>query len=204
MPGLLAGMTPDMLAASRVQRGAAQASHACPARPARPGTQGTRPRPGLKPYRRRRTGAVTMLAACLAAAAIIGSLAVGFWPAPAPAGRRPAASTLSGVNPATHVSATAALTATTWGTSIRLRIRGVPRNVRCRLIARSRTGGTEVTGVWDAWRQGTISVPASAAWRPSDIAGLQVMTGTRTLVTMQAAGQSARAGGPFGGPGRAP
>jgi Putative zinc-finger len=118
-------------------------------------------------------------AACLAAAA-----GAGFWLARTGEAHQPASITLSGVNPASHMSATAALTITSWGTSIRLNLRGVPLNVPCRLIVRSRTGATEVAGVWDAWRNGPISVPASVGWRPSDIASLQVATPTKTLVTI--------------------
>jgi hypothetical protein len=86
-----------------------------------------------------------------------------------------------------RVSATAALTATSWGTSIQLNLRGLPLNVRCRLIVHSRAGAAEVSGVWDAWSDGPISVPASADWRPSDIASLEVATPARTLVTISAA-----------------
>jgi hypothetical protein len=115
--------------------------------------------------------------------AIAGS-AGGFWLAPRAAGHRPATVTLSGANPALHVNATAALTATSWGTSIELRVDGLPLNVPCRLIVRSRAGATEITGVWDAWRTGPVTVPASAGWLPSDIASLQVATTTRNLVTI--------------------
>jgi hypothetical protein len=86
-----------------------------------------------------------------------------------------------------HVSATAALTATSWGTSIQLRLRGLPLNVPCRLIVHSRTGASEVSGVWDAWSDGPISVPASAGWRPADISSLEVATAAKTLVTISAA-----------------
>src|SRR5262249_26455357 len=97
---------------------------------------------------------------------------------------RPATVTLSGTNAAMHVSATAVLTATSWGTSIQLRLRGAPLNVPCRLIARSRAGATEVTGVWDAWSDGPITVPASVGWGPSATASLQVATTAKTLVTI--------------------
>jgi len=137
-------------------------------------------------------------------AAIIASAAVGFWPAAGSPGSGRAAVTFSGVNPATHMSATAALTATSWGTRIRLRISGVRLNVRCRLVVRSQSGGTEVAGIWDAWRQGAISVPASAAWRPSGIAIMRVMAGTRTLVTMRAGWPSAQPSGLPAGPRRSP
>jgi hypothetical protein len=122
-------------------------------------------------------------AACLAAAV---GLAGGWWLAPSGAPHRPATLTLSAADPARHVSATAALTATSWGTSIQLRLRGLPLNVPCRLIVRSRTGATEVAGVWDAWRDGPVSIPASADWLPSDIASLQVATPAKTLLTISA------------------
>jgi hypothetical protein len=126
----------------------------------------------------------------VAAAAVLGA-AGGIWlaqPGPSqPAVNSPSASiTLSGANPLTHVRVTVTLTGTSWGTSIRLLVWGVPLDQPCRLIVRSRTGGTEVTGVWDAWRAGPVSVPASAGWRPADIASLQVTTPGRNLVTVTA------------------
>jgi len=121
-------------------------------------------------------------AACLAAAAVT----AGFWLSSGSSGPPAADLTLAGTNPATHVSATATLTATSWGTSIQLQVSGLPENVECRLVVRSRTGQTEVSGVWDAWENGPVSIPASASWRPSDIASLQVTTTTRNLVTISA------------------
>ena len=166
LPGMLAGIPGDMRA-----------------QPDPPGRSAGRPAPAgarIRPAGRWRAIAA---AACVAAAA---GTAGGIWltaTGPAP---RPATVTLSGTNPATHVSATVVLTPTTWGTSIQLRLRGAPLNVPCRLIARSRAGATEVIGVWDAWRDGPISVPASAGLRPSDIASLQVATTAKTLVTISA------------------
>jgi hypothetical protein len=125
-----------------------------------------------------------------AAAAVAGlaaaAVTAGFWLSSGGDGHHVAALTLAGSNPATHVSATATLTATSWGTSIQLLVSGLPENVECRLVVRSRTGQTEVTGVWDAWQDGPVSIPASASWRLSDIASLQVTTTTRNLVTMSA------------------
>jgi hypothetical protein len=128
------------------------------------------------------------VAACVAAAA---GAAGGFWLAQAGGAARPATMTLSATNPATHTWATAALTATSWGTSIQLRLSGAPLNVPCRLIVRSRTGATEVAGVWDAWRDGPISVPASAGWLPSGIASLEVATTAKTLLTITVAHHTA-------------
>jgi hypothetical protein len=139
-------------------------------------------RTGARPDRRWRIAAVAASVAAIAGAA------GGFWLAPTGTGTasRPSTVTLSGANPAMRVSATAALTATSWGTSIQLNLRGLPLNVPCRLIVHSMTGATEVTGVWDAWSDGPISVPASAGWRPSDIASLEVATVAKTLVTISA------------------
>jgi len=156
-----------------------------------------RPNSGIRPVtvirpvprnstRRRASGGQwrwTAAAACAAAAGLL----TGLWLAPAGTQHPTAAGiVLTGSDLATHVSATARLTATSWGTSIELRLSGVPKNVVCRLIVHSRTGATEVGGVWDAWRDGPIKVPASVAWRPSGIASLQVVTATRRLLTIDA------------------
>jgi hypothetical protein len=133
-------------------------------------------------------------AAAMAAAAALGASA-GIWLARPAANSPPAPITLSGANPVTHVRVTVTLTATSWGTSIRLQALGLPLNQLCRLIVRSRAGGTEVAGAWDAWRSGRVSIPASAAWRPADIVSLQVATTTRSLVTVAAARP-----GPHGNP----
>lgn len=165
LPTLLADVPDDMLAATRPP----QLS-------------------GGQPQRRERgrSGRPWRAVAAAACAAAVAGAAGGFWLAPRNTGSQPATVTLSAANPASHVTATAALTATSWGTSIQLRLSGIPLNVPCRLIVRSRTGATEVAGVWDAWRDGPISVPASADWLPSDIASLQVATATRALVTISA------------------
>jgi hypothetical protein len=139
--------------------------------------------------------------AAAAAAAAAAGVAGGFWLAqPGPAAVAAPAVTASGANPATHVRATVSLTATSWGTSIRLVATGLPLNVPCRLIVHSRSGGIEVTGVWDAWSKGPVDVPASAGWRPGDIASLQVATATKTLVTITT-GQSANNAPPASDPG---
>jgi Putative zinc-finger len=166
LPGLLAGLPAGMRAQPDPQGLTA----------GQPAPAGARIRPA------RRWWAIAT-AACVATAA---GTAGGIWLTAPGAAPRPATVTLSGTNPAMHVSATAVLTATSWGTSIRLRLRGAPLNVPCRLIARSRAGATEVTGIWDAWSDGPITVPASAGWRPSDIASLQVATTAKTLVTIDA------------------
>jgi putative zinc finger protein len=150
---------------------------------ARPGPSRRMPAPG-----RPRPSRLRWAVALAAVAAAVAGLAGGYLLAPHGGGSQPAAPavTVSGANPAAHVRAVAALTATSWGTSIRLRVSGLPLNVQCWLVVRSRSGQSEVAGVWDAWSPGPVTVPASAAWRPSDIASLQVKTATRSLVTIAA------------------
>jgi Putative zinc-finger len=156
------------------------------------------------PIPRDRPGRAWRAATVAAMTAAAAGVAAGFWLAPRTAQPAPATLTLSAANPATNVQATAALTATSWGTSIQLRVRGLPLNQPCRLIVRSRAGAREVTGSWDAWRDGPVTVPASAAWRPSDITTLQVATKTRTLVTITAPRAPHSQPAPTHQPGRTP
>ena len=130
-------------------------------------------------------------AAALVAAASVGG---GLWLSSGASGPQGGTVTFTGKNPATHVSATAILAATSWGTSIQLQVRGLPENVECRLVVRSRGGNTEVSGAWNAWQEGPVSIPASASWLPSDIASLQVTTSTRSLVTISVSHPAAEAG----------
>jgi hypothetical protein len=154
--------------------------------------------PAATPGRRARAAARRWrgVVGMAAGAAMLGA-AGGFWlahpGASQPAANSPAAAiTMSGTNPATHVRVRVTMTATSWGSSIRLTVWGLPLNQPCRLIVRSRAGATEVTGAWDAWRPGPVSVPASAAWRPADISSLRVATTSRSLVTLTAARPGAR------------
>jgi hypothetical protein len=132
------------------------------------------------PVRPRR---VAVTAAAVAAAS---GVAAGIWLSSPGASSLPAVMTLSGSNPVTHVRATVTLTATSSGTTIQLRASGLPLNQPCHLIVRSRTGGTENTGTWDAWGAGPVSYSANATLRPSDIASLQVATAANNLLTITA------------------
>ena len=69
-----------------------------------------------------------------------------------------------------------------WGTAVRVRLRGVPPNTRCKLIAYSR-GGREVAGTWRATYDGTADVQAATAIPRSRLAAFEVATaGGRRLV----------------------
>lgn len=189
LPGLLAQVPLSLLAAgspaallpgqAAAARNSVCAGQSAPARRSAAaavsaGKDGIRHRRAL-PWR-----AVAAIASAAAAAGAAG----GLWLAQPGARPAPSAITLTGSNRGTSVHVTVTLTGTSWGTSIRLVARGLPLNVPCRLIIRSRTGATEVTGVWDAWRTGPVTIPASAGVRPADIASLRVATTSRNLVTV--------------------
>jgi len=187
LPGLLARLPAGLLAADGTAARAASVPVSGPAAApplagAHSGPPSPRVRSGIRSVRPRWAVAMTTVAAAA-------GLAFGLVLAPA-GGSRPApvqpAIVLSGASRLTHVHATAALTATSWGTSIQLRASGIPEDVLCRLIVHSRDGATEVAGVWDAWSTGPVTIPASTGLRPSDIADLQVRTAARTLLTIPA------------------
>jgi Putative zinc-finger len=212
LPGLLARVPLSLVAASsepaRPPGQAAAAGHSAQAGPPAPAGRSfpARVRAG-KDWARRawalRWRPLIAAAAVAAAVAAVG----GFWLAQPGASPAPAAITLSGANPVTHVRVTVTLTGTSWGTSIQLVARGLPLNVPCSLIVASRTGVTEVTGVWDAWSAGPVTVPASAGLRPADIASLRVATPGRNLVTVTVRRAAAPAPAPHptaSGPGSRP
>jgi hypothetical protein len=128
-------------------------------------------------------------AACLAAA-----VAGGVWLSSGSGGRPATTLTFAGTDSATHVSGTATVTATSWGSSIQLQVSGLPENVECRLVVRSVSGRTEVSGAWDAWAKGPASIPGSTSWLPSDIASLEVTTSAKRVVTMNASHPATEAG----------
>jgi len=158
----------------------------------------TAPAPGRlarQPQRARAYGArprrAAVAAACLTAAAAV---TTGLLLTSGVSGRQAGTLTLTSADPATDVSATATLTATSWGTSIQLQLRGLPENVRCQLVVRSRAGQSELSGAWDAWQPGPVNVPASAAWLPSDIASLQVTTPGKILLSISVSHPAGGAG----------
>ena len=78
------------------------------------------------------------------------------------------------------------LTATSWGTRIELQLIGAPLNNQCALIVITRAGASEQAGIWAAWSDGPINVPASSSWHLYDITRLTIVSGARTLATLTA------------------
>jgi hypothetical protein len=76
------------------------------------------------------------------------------------------------------VSGTANLVGNDAGTDIRLRLRGVPEGLTCRLIVQDRSGGRHQAGSWPAGYDGTVDVPASTTVPLPRIAALGIETTT--------------------------
>ena len=130
----------------------------------------------------RRAKARRALIACvLAAAAAFSGVGVYLGSrAPQPAAA-PSAVTFSATDPATGVTGSAALTPDPTGTSISLRLSGLPPAV-CRLVVHARDGHTETAAGWTARYDTAVSVPASSSLGVRDIARMDVVTGSGHLL----------------------
>jgi hypothetical protein len=131
--------------------------------------------------RRRRLGAAAgavALAAIAAGAIVLGTQGTGGNPT-----SKPVAS-ISATSARTGVTASFGLRPAAWGTAVRVRLRGVPPNTRCKLIAYSRGGRREVAGTWRATYDGTADVQAATAIPHSQLASFEVATaGDRRLLS---------------------
>jgi hypothetical protein len=93
---------------------------------------------------------------------------------PGPPGPGPVVATATGA----RVSGTADLVGSNAGTGIRLRLRGVPEGMTCRLIVRDSSGARHEAGSWPAEYDGTVDVPASTTIPLGQIAALGIETTT--------------------------
>ncbi|MFF0157921.1 anti-sigma factor family protein [Streptomyces sp. NPDC005263] len=93
----------------------------------------------------------------------------------------PSAVTVSTVDPTTHVTASAALTPDLTGTSIRLRLSGLPP-ADCRVVVHARDGHTETAASWTSGYASAVSVPGSSSVGVRDIARMDVVTSSGRLL----------------------
>jgi hypothetical protein len=93
-----------------------------------------------------------------------------------------AAATWSATDPTTHVSATAAMTPEIWGTEFQLKLAGLPSDITCRLVVHGSDGRSETAGTWGSGYSTSAWIPASTSISPSQITGLDIMSGTGTLL----------------------
>jgi hypothetical protein len=130
----------------------------------------------------RRTRVRRALIACaLAVAAAVSGVGIYLsTQAPQPAAV-PSAVTVSATDPATHVTASAALTPDPTGTLIRLRLSGLPPAV-CQLVVHARDGHTETAASWTSGYATAVSVPGSSSLGVRDIARMDVVTSSGRLL----------------------
>lgn len=83
---------------------------------------------------------------------------------------------ISATSARTGVTASFGMRPASWGTAVRVRLRGVPPNTRCKLIAYSRGGGREVAGTWRATYEGTADVQTATAIPRDRLAAFEVAT----------------------------
>jgi Putative zinc-finger len=122
--------------------------------------------------RRRRLGAA---AGAVALAAIAGAIVIGTYNTGGSGASKDVAS-ISASDARTGVTASFGVRPAPWGTAVRVRLRGVPPNTRCKLIAYSRGGGREVAGTWRATYDGTADVQTATAIPRGRLAAFEVAT----------------------------
>jgi predicted anti-sigma-YlaC factor YlaD len=127
--------------------------------------------------RRRRVAAAVGAAALAAVTAGAVVIATG------DSGSGTEAAPISASNGSTGVSASFGLRPAGWGTAVHVRLRGVPPNTRCKLIAVSRDGRREVAATWRATYEGTADVEGATAIPRTRLASFEVATAAgRALV----------------------
>jgi Putative zinc-finger len=123
--------------------------------------------------RRRRLGAAAgavAVASIAVGAIVLGTNSTG---GPGPAEN---AAAISASSARTGVSASFGMRSAPWGTAVRVRLRGVPPNTRCKLIAYGRDGSREVAGTWRATYSGTADVQTATAIPRARLAAFEVTT----------------------------
>jgi hypothetical protein len=123
--------------------------------------------------RRRRRRRLAGAAASLALAAGGGALAVTLV-SRAPS---PPMQSVTAAGPATGVTATMNLEGRSWGTAVRVRLRGVRPGQRCVLVVMARDGRREPAGAWRASYEGRADVAAASSIPFTDVAMIRVMDG---------------------------
>lgn len=130
---------------------------------------------------RRARGRRTLIAGALAAAAAVTGVGVSLSMQSSQPAAVPSAVTISATDPATHVTASAALAPGATGTSIRLRLSGLPPAV-CRLVVHARDGHTETAASWTSGYATAVSVPGSSSLGVRGIARMDVVTSSGRLL----------------------
>ena len=133
------------------------------------------------PRPRRRVLVAAGLGLAGAAAAVGAWVYVGGAQQATPTASAPA-TTVSAVDPRTHVTASAALTPENWGTQVQLKLGNLPQGITCHLVVHARDGRTETAGTWGSGYTTATTVPASTSVGSSDIQSLAVVDGSGNVL----------------------
>ena len=128
-----------------------------------------------RPGRVLTTAAVTVAAAGAGLGIYLGTVASG------PASHRPAL-TASATSPGTRISASATFTPNQSGTTIQLKLTGLPPAITCHLVVHARDGRTETAATWASGYSTAVSIPASTSISPQDISTLDVLDASGSLL----------------------
>jgi anti-sigma factor RsiW len=145
-----------------------------------PGRATGRGRGAFRPFRARKGRLV--VAGAVAAAVVAGAVAYTEVDRSSRPAAVVAAATWSATDPTTHVSATASITPEVWGTEFQLKLGGLPSHITCRLVVHGSDGRSETAGTWGSAYSTSAWIPASTSISPSQITGLDIMSGTGTLL----------------------
>jgi len=85
-------------------------------------------------------------------------------------------STVSAVDPHTHVHAAVSVSGRSWGTQLGLTLQGAYPNGTCSLIARSDDGRSDTAATWVASPRGTADVPGATSIPAGHLTELDVVT----------------------------
>ena len=133
--------------------------------------------------RSRRRQRLRLVLAAVASVLVIGgaALALGLHGLGGGDGRHPTVA-LSSADATTHVSGSLDLAPEPWGTSVALKLAGVPPGTRCWLVALGPGGRREVAGTWRASYDGTASVDGATAIPVAELRGFAVEKGGHRTV----------------------
>ncbi|HWC39422.1 MAG TPA: hypothetical protein VG476_12870 [Acidimicrobiales bacterium] len=82
------------------------------------------------------------------------------------------------------MSATAVLTAQSWGTGVRLSMRGLPYGARCELVVHAADGSSDIAATWNAAYTPRVEIPAATEINRAHIASLEITTTNQHLITI--------------------
>ena len=95
---------------------------------------------------------------------------------------------VSAVNPVTHVAATVRYAPRTWGTVLDTRVENVPAGARCQLVVTDASGHSTVVGGWIAdYDESSVWYPGSSPVGQDSVRSFEITSQGKVLVKVMAA-----------------